>query len=114
MPRRGRTAAPRTSLTPARAWAADWGHYDLGYRRPAGDKEILTPELDSLIASGLELTQAYSHFWCTPSRSSLLSGRLPMHVFQEQGVQFAMGVSSSIRGALPLSTAARLTAIVGA
>ena len=40
----------------------------------------LTPRLDSLAASGAILDTAISAFWCTPARSSLLTGRLPVHV----------------------------------
>jgi arylsulfatase B len=39
-----------------------------------------TPHLDSLAAEGLVLDNAMAAFWCTPSRSSFLSGRLPVHV----------------------------------
>ncbi|OJU16460.1 MAG: hypothetical protein BGN95_05615 [Sphingomonas sp. 66-10] len=37
-----------------------------------------TPNLDRLAASGLRLTSAYSQPSCTPTRSSLLTGRLPV------------------------------------
>ena len=44
----------------------------------------LTPRLDALAGSGVVLDNAISAFWCTPARSALLSGRLPMHVQQGQ------------------------------
>lgn len=34
----------------------DWGHYDWSHHRPAGDREISTPNLDALVQEGLELT----------------------------------------------------------
>lgn len=60
----------------------DWGHYDLGVRRPANDTEVHTPNLDALARGGLMMEQAYTAMWCTPSRSAFLSGRLPLHVFE--------------------------------
>ena len=39
-----------------------------------------TPRLDALAAEGLILDNAMAAFWCTPSRSSFLTGRLPVHV----------------------------------
>ena len=39
-----------------------------------------TPHLDALAAEGLVLDHALAAFWCTPSRSSFLTGRLPVHV----------------------------------
>ena len=44
----------------------------------------LTPRLDALAASGAILDNAVSAFWCTPARSALLTGRLPVHVQQGQ------------------------------
>jgi arylsulfatase len=37
-----------------------------------------TPHIDRLAASGLRLTSCYSEPSCTPSRASLMTGRLPM------------------------------------
>src|SRR5262249_24483299 len=37
-----------------------------------------TPHLDRLAAAGVRLTSCYSEPSCTPSRASLLTGRLPM------------------------------------
>lgn len=60
----------------------DWGHANLGAHRsdPAGKREVVTPNMDGLLAAGRELTQAYVHKYCSPSRSALQSGRLPIHV----------------------------------
>ncbi|EGB11339.1 hypothetical protein AURANDRAFT_2359, partial [Aureococcus anophagefferens] len=43
-------------------------------------REISTPKLDALRASGLELDRHYTYKFCSPSRSALMSGRLPAHV----------------------------------
>jgi arylsulfatase I/J len=42
--------------------------------------EIRTPNIDSLVATGIELDQHYVYRFCSPSRSSFQSGRLPVHV----------------------------------
>ncbi len=44
----------------------------------------LTPRLDTLAHAGLILSSHYTSFWCTPSRASLLTGRLPVHVQMQQ------------------------------
>ena len=39
-----------------------------------------TPKIDRLVASGVRLDRAYAYKYCSPTRCSLLSGRLPIHV----------------------------------
>ena len=60
----------------------DWGWADVGFHRPKDQpsREVNTPHLDKLCAKGIELDQHYAYKFCSPSRCSLLSGRLPMHV----------------------------------
>ena len=58
----------------------DWGWADVGYHRDPPTKEVVTPNIDSLVKTGLELDQYYVFQFCSPSRSSLLTGRLPIHV----------------------------------
>lgn len=36
--------------------------------------------MDALVAEGIRLDRHYVHRMCTPSRTSYLSGRLPVHV----------------------------------
>ena len=36
--------------------------------------------MDALVASGVLLDQYYVHKYCSPSRSSYQSGRMPIHV----------------------------------
>ena len=57
----------------------DWGHADVGYHRP-GFNETITPNIDALVKVGVELNQGYVHKYCSPTRSSVQSGRLPYHV----------------------------------
>eukprot|EP01061_Rhynchopus_euleeides_P001316 TRINITY_DN10936_c0_g1_i1.p1 TRINITY_DN10936_c0_g1~~TRINITY_DN10936_c0_g1_i1.p1 ORF type:complete len:546 (+),score=159.94 TRINITY_DN10936_c0_g1_i1:122-1759(+) len=62
----------------------DFGWGDIGYhgaRLPTG--ESLTPGMDALTRSGVELNRHYVHMTCTPTRSSLQSGRLPIHVITQ-------------------------------
>ena len=60
------------------------GFGNVGYlraRSPSGaSPEVVTPELDALAKSGVILDRLYTYEFCSPSRSSLLSGRLPGHV----------------------------------
>ena len=55
----------------------DVGHFNFGWR---GNKEARTPHIDSLVAQGLILERQYVFKYCSPTRSSFLSGRLPVHV----------------------------------
>lgn len=58
----------------------DWGWANVGYHRNPPTKEVVTPNIDSLVKQGLELDQHYVFRVCSPSRSCLMSGRLPIHV----------------------------------
>jgi arylsulfatase B len=59
-----------------------WGN--VGYHRavsPSGPSpEVQTPNIDQLVASGVELDRLYTYKFCSPSRASLLTGRFPLHV----------------------------------
>lgn len=46
------------------------------------DLEAFMPESLKLVRAGVELDRHYAYVYCSPSRSSLLSGRLPYHVNQ--------------------------------
>jgi len=46
------------------------------------DLEAYMPVSKNLSAQGVELDRHYAYLYCSPSRSSLLSGRLPFHVNQ--------------------------------
>jgi arylsulfatase I/J len=58
----------------------DWGWANVGYHRDPPTKEVDTPNFDRWKSEGLELDQHYTYQFCSPTRSSLLSGRLPIHV----------------------------------
>ena len=58
----------------------DWGWANVGYHREVATREVQTPNFDSLVKNGLELDQNYVFHFCSPSRSSLMTSRLPIHV----------------------------------
>jgi arylsulfatase I/J len=59
--------------------ADDYGWNDIGVR----NKQILTPHMDQMIKEGIMLERHYVFKFCSPSRSSAISARLPIHVNQE-------------------------------
>ncbi|MES2595873.1 MAG: sulfatase-like hydrolase/transferase [Verrucomicrobiota bacterium] len=53
--------------------ADDLGYNDVGFQ---GSKDIPTPHLDELAASGIRCTNGYvSHSFCSPTRAGMLTGR---------------------------------------
>lgn len=58
--------------------ADDFGWHNIGFRNP----EIRSPNLDKMAKDGIILDRHYVFKYCSPTRSSLLSGRLPLHVNQ--------------------------------
>ena len=54
----------------------DYGHYDISYNNP----QAPTPTLHALASEGVILNRHYVYQYCSPTRSSFLSGRLPIHV----------------------------------
>ena len=77
------TAAPDTQASKPHLvfmLVDDWGWANVGYHRNPPTKEVATPNIDALVKEGLELDQHYAYKFCSPSRSCLMSGRLPVHV----------------------------------
>lgn len=60
--------------------ADDWGWANVGYHHDPPSNEVVTLNFDSLVKEGLELDQHYAFWFCSPSRCSLPSGQLPIHV----------------------------------
>jgi hypothetical protein len=60
----------------------DWGYANVGFhrRRNSSHDDVDTPNFDTLVAEGLELDRNYVHKFCSPTRASIQSGRLPVHV----------------------------------
>ena len=57
----------------------DWGWASLGIHNPT-NPEVVTPNIDALIADGILLERNYVFKYCSPSRCALQSGRNPIHV----------------------------------
>src|SRR3954469_17947046 len=62
--------------------ADDLGSYDVGWR----GSEIKTPNLDALCRRGAKLENFYVQPVCSPTRSSLMTGRYPMRYGFQVGV----------------------------
>ena len=81
-------AAPASQTPPPRPnilfiLADDLGFADVGFN---GGKQIATPRLDRLAASGARLEQLYVQQVCSPTRAALLTGRYPMRHGLQVGV----------------------------
>ncbi len=59
-------------------FADDLGYNNVGFRNP----ELKTPGMDELAKTGVILDRHYTFKYCSPTRSSFMSGRLPIHVTQ--------------------------------
>ena len=59
--------------------ADDLGWHNVGW---SGNQEARTPHLDELAMSGVRVERLYTFKYCSPTRSSIMSGRLPHHVTQ--------------------------------
>jgi arylsulfatase B len=70
------TAAQRPNLI--MALADDLGFSDVGWVNPS----VKTPTLDALALDGVVLHRLYVFCYCSPTRGSLLTGRLPHHDHQ--------------------------------
>ena len=44
--------------------------------------QMLTPRSDELVAEGIMMERSYVFMYCAPTRSAIMSGRLPYHVNQ--------------------------------
>jgi len=62
--------------------ADDYGWANVGYHttNDQAKAEVHTPNIDALVASGVELDRHYTYKICSPTRSSLQTGRLAVHV----------------------------------
>lgn len=60
-----------------------WASASFHHHHELSLPEVVTPHIDHLVAEGIELDQHYAFSCCSPSRSSFISGRLPIHVNSE-------------------------------
>jgi arylsulfatase I/J len=61
----------------------DYGWTGAGYHpqtNSSGPAEIRTPSLNRLVGEGIEMDRSYVFYCCSPTRSSIQSGRNPIHV----------------------------------
>ena len=71
----------------------DTGWHGVGWHQSAACQAdpmcaMKTPIMDSLVKEGIELDQHYTYLFCSPTRSALMTGRLPIHVNQENSAEF--------------------------
>ena len=59
---------------------AGQGYANVGFNNP---KNVYTPNMDKLAQDGIILKRHYTFRWCAPTRSALMTGRLPYHVYQQ-------------------------------
>ena len=78
-PARGRASRPNVVMI----LTDDQGYGDVGVY---GHPTIRTRNLDRMAAEGLKFTQFYAQPVCTPSRASLMTGRLPVRLGLAGGV----------------------------
>eukprot|EP00966_Prymnesium_polylepis_P137115 3168316-Prymnesium_polylepis.1 len=57
-----------------------WSNTEYGGSGEADDGFIRTPNIKKLEPESIKLNRHYAYAWCAPSRASLMSGRLPVHV----------------------------------
>jgi arylsulfatase I/J len=84
----------------------DWGWANFGPHRTnetgaelEGSQETHTPTLDQLVKDGVLLDRHYAYKICSPSRSSLQSGRLAVHVNTENKAVSTYNASDPVRTA---------------
>ena len=70
----------KTGKKPNIVWLVidDMGYGDPGCYGGGAAIGAATPNMDRLAAGGLKLTSCYSQQTCTPTRSAILTGRLPI------------------------------------
>ena len=55
----------------------DWGWANTGFHRKTPSPEVRTPNIDAIVAGGIQLNRMYAYPFCAPSRAALMSGRMP-------------------------------------
>lgn len=91
----GTQTGSSTSPSVVSILADDLGYYD---RASAGNKNVTTPSLDGLWASGVHLTRFYGYKYCSPTRRSFVSGRWPIHLNEMNQVADGIDLRMSTLG----------------
>ena len=63
---------------------ADLGYNGLGFN--GNNEEVKTPTIDALAKGGVILDNHYTYKFCSPTRASFLTGRIPGHGIQESNL----------------------------
>ena len=75
------TPAPLTHTTlAAPSPGSGWNNVGFHAKSQPNSNEVSTPHIDSLAATGIILDRFYAYRFCSPSRSSFLTGRNCIHV----------------------------------
>ena len=73
-----------------------------------GSKDLITPNIDKLAATGVRFTQAYAHTVCCPARAALMTGRHPQRGGVYHWTQGNMNAAKGINMALEEVTLAEV------
>ena len=76
----------------------DLGWGELSYHNPEAGDDISSPNFDAIAATGLQLDRLYGDKICSPSRSSFMTGRLPIHVNEVNVVPEVQNPSDPVGG----------------
>jgi len=90
---RGAVTQPTQNAEPSRPHVIVAMIDDLGWNDVHGgdDGVIKTPNLDRLaLDEGIQLDRHYAYNWCGPSRASIMTGRVPTHVYYKHVDSFAI------------------------
>eukprot|EP00418_Pyrodinium_bahamense_P047686 CAMPEP_0179159758 /NCGR_PEP_ID=MMETSP0796-20121207/78050_1 /TAXON_ID=73915 /ORGANISM="Pyrodinium bahamense, Strain pbaha01" /LENGTH=256 /DNA_ID=CAMNT_0020861589 /DNA_START=23 /DNA_END=790 /DNA_ORIENTATION=+ len=70
----------------------DWGWFDVGYH---GNSLVQTPFIDELVKESVQLERHYTFKFCSPTRRSFLSGRMPPHSGEQNSAAATVDLSMS-------------------
>ena len=59
----------------------DLGFNDVGWHDQFS--QIKTPKINALVEDSIKLSQYYVYRFCSPSRSTFMTGRMPWHIGQQ-------------------------------
>ena len=76
----GKPAPPFIPPLPPPPLDYGWNNIGIHAKSQPNAAEVVTPNIDALAAEGIILDRFYAYRFCSPSRSSFLSGRNPIHV----------------------------------
>ncbi|MEM9341276.1 MAG: sulfatase-like hydrolase/transferase, partial [Bacteroidota bacterium] len=73
----------------------DQGTIDL---QSFGASDLETPNMDKIVMSGIKFTQFYASPICSPSRASLLTGKVPQRTGLYQNASVSAGPEVGLQG----------------